>query len=64
VAAAAAAKASRVQAVAAVVRQPMEQMVLELFLGQLEQAEQVFHSRFLATMEEICNHMVTVVMVE
>jgi hypothetical protein len=58
-----AATEARVVAVA-VVRQRVEQMVPRLVMDQAEQAEQVFHSRFLATMGEIPKHTVLVEMAE
>jgi hypothetical protein len=48
--------------VLAVVLQEVEQMAVPLVL--LEQAEQAFHSQFLATMEEIPKHMLQVAMAE
>jgi hypothetical protein len=50
--------------VVAVVQQRVEQMALPVVMDQLEQAEQAFHSRFLATMEEILKHTVQVEMAE
>jgi len=64
VAGAAAVKAPQAQAAAAGVRPPAERMVLRVLLEQLEQAEQAFHSRFLATTEVIRNPTASVEMVE
>ena len=62
------AEVSRKRAGVAVVRQAVERTVLLVFLilplEQLEQGGQVFHSRFLNTMEEVPKSMVWVEMVE